>query len=336
MLADSYFYPGFFSDTSKHDISRGPLAFIIKNYILRCDNIPRLIAYTQTSTSAAAYFATEAGYILGSVQYEQGYNTKYKMYASDAEIGHINNYNLSLYAESAKSGYVVSAITKDRARAMSPAKRAKAVTDRAFSEMMRNVLYKHMRHMRKNPEPPATLSLEDTAQIAPILLNGDSPLTMPANVRAKVERIHSFMNLKTDMQTGWANHVQEMFGREKWVVMAREFIDGTKVWTVGVMQLPPDVLNAFINKPEDTFSLGPRIQITQPFTTYRHMAALPDELLAMMTMQRQMLKTAHPHFVKGTDDLVPHTGSATEVIWPEMNSGVYDVAGGTVAYILDK
>ena len=125
-MLDSNFYPGFFDAQAKLDVARGPLAFIIKNYIARCNNVPKLIGYTAQphSNSHYAYFATEAGMYLGTAQYEHGYDPKYSLWNTTVPIGSIDGSNIVQFSVSTKSAYIVSSITKQRASSKTPAQNA--------------------------------------------------------------------------------------------------------------------------------------------------------------------------------------------------------------------
>ena len=346
-MLDSYFYPGFFDAQAKLTVARGPLAFIIKNYIARCSGVPKLIAYKNIldSTHSAynildgthsAYFANEVGLYMGMVQCQsEGSDTKYTLWNASTAIGGIDNNNMTHYAASTKPTYIVSAITKERVTNSSPAKNASRL-GYWFPNMISNVLYKHSRKVRKEPEPPPQMTFDEMRHITPCLLDGVSPLAMPANVRQKVERVHAYANNRSDAQLEWETHVKEMFGREKWVVIPRKYVDGSRVYTVGALEFTPEVLDTWIKDTSVYSAVANGAKITQPFVTYRTIEELPDELQGLMTMQQHMLKTTHGNYVTGTNSVVPYTGSADSVVWPEMNSGVYDVASDTVAYILDK
>lgn len=338
-MLDSNFYPGFFDTQAKLDVARGPLAFIIKNYIARCNGVPKLIAYTKTALSDnehSAHFVNEAGLYMGRVQCEsQGYDMKYSLWNASAAIGGINNNNMVHYASSTKPTYIVSAITKERVSCSSPAKNASQLAY-WFPSMISNILYKHSRKMRKEPEPPPQMTFDEMRHITPVLLDGVSPLSLPTNVRHKAERIHAYANNRSDAQLAWETHVKEMFGREKWVVIPRKFADASRVYTVGAIEFTPEVRDTWIRDTSVYSTVANGAKITHPFVTYRTLEELPDDLQGLMTMQQHMLKTMHGNYVSGTNNVVPYTGSTDSVIWPEMNSGVYDIAGDTVAYILDK
>lgn len=336
-MLDSNFYPGFFDTQAKIDVARGPLAFIIKNYIARCNNVPKLIGYIAQphSSSHYAYFATEAGMYLGMAQYEHGHDPKYSLWNTTVANGSIDGSNIGQFSVSTKSSYIVSSITKQRVSGKTPAKQADLIPKHWFTNMMANILYKHDRKMRKQPEPPRDMTIKDMEHVTPILLEGASPLTLPAHVRQKVEDIHKYINKRSDTHMEWEQHVREMFGREKWMILPRRYIDNTRVFTVGAFRFPDEPMDKWIKGLSYTDASN-SLQITQPFFTYRTLEDLPDDLQGLMTMQQHMLKTSHMNYVSGTNNMVPYTGSVDSVIWPEMNSGVYDVAGDTVAYILDK
>ena len=337
-MLDSYFYPGFFDAQAKLDVARGPLAFIIKNYIARCNGVPKLIAYKNILDSThSAYFANEVGLSMGMVQCEsQGSDMKYTLWNANVAIGGIDPNSMTHYAASTKPTYIVSAITKERVTNSSPAKNASRL-GYWFPNMISTILYKHNRRVRKEPEPPPQMTLDEMRHITPVLLDGVSPLAMPANVRQKVERVHAYANNRSDAQLEWETHVKEMFGREKWVVMPRKFIDGSRVYTVGAIEFTPEVLDTWIKDTSVYSAVANGAKITQPFVTYRTIEELPDELQGLMTMQQHMLKTTHSgNYVSGTNSVVPYTGNTDSIVWPEMNSGVYDIASDTVAYILDK
>lgn len=338
-MLDSNFYPGFFDTQAKLNVARGPLAFIIKNYIARCNNAPKLIAYTKSAFSDStltAHFVNEMGLYMGKVQCESdGRDMKYSLWNANTSIGGINSDNSAHYASSTKPTYIVSAITKERVSTNSPAKNANQLAY-WFPNMISNILYKHSRKMRKDPEPPPQMTFDDMRHITPVLLDGGSPLALPANVRQKAERIHAYANNRSDAHLEWDKHVKEMFGREKWVVMPRRFFDASRVFTVGAIEFTPEILDTWIKDTSLYSSVANGARITQPFTTYRSLEELPDELQGLMTMQQHMLKTTHGSYVVGTNNVVPYTGMTDSVVWPEMNSGVYDVAVDVVAYILDK
>lgn len=337
-MLDSNFYPGFFDAQAKLDVARGPLAFIIKNYIARCNNVPKLIGYISQSHSNShyAYFATEAGLYLGTAQYEHGYDPKYSLWNTTVSVGSIDGSNIGQFSVSTKSSYIVSSITKQRVSGNNPAKQADLIPKHWFGNMMVNVLYKHERKMRKLPEPPRDMSIKDMEHVTPILLEGASPLTLPDAIRQKVENIHKYINKRSDTHMEWDQHVREMFGREKWLILPRRYIDNTRVYTVGAFRFPDEPMGKWIKTPSLYSEAVNSFEITQPFFTYRTLEDLPDDLQGLMTMQQHMLKTSHMNYVSGTNNMVPYTGSTDSVIWPEMNSGVYDVASDTVAYILDK
>jgi hypothetical protein len=336
-MLDSNFYPGFFDTRAKLDVARGPLAFIIKNYIARCNGVPKLIAYKNILDGAHyAYFANEVGLSMGMVQCEsQGSDMKYTLWNANVAIGGIDSNNMAHYAASTKPTYIVSAITKERVTNSSPAKNASRL-GYWFPNMISTILYKHSRKVRKEPEPPPQMTFDEMRHITPVLLDGVSPLAMPANVRQKVERVHAYANNRSDAQLEWETHVKEMFGREKWVVMPRKFVDASRVYTVGAIEFTPEVLDTWIKDTSVYSAVANGAKITQPFVTYRTIEELPDELQGLMTMQQHMLKTTHGNYVTGTNNVVPYTGSTDSIVWPEMNSGVYDIASDTVAYILDK
>lgn len=338
-MLDSYFYPGFFDAQAKLDVARGPLAFIIKNYIARCSGVPKLIAYKNILDSMhSAYFVNEAGLYMGMVRCEssEGSDMTYTLWNASTAIGGIDNNNMTHYAASTKPTYIVSAITKERVTSSSPAKNASRL-GYWFPNMISNVLYKHSRKVRNEPEPPPQMTFDEMRHITPVLLDGVSPLAMPANVRQKVERVHAYANNRSDAQLEWETHVKEMFGREKWVVIPRKYVDGSRVYTVGATEFTPEVLDIWIKDTAVYSAVANGAKITQPFVTYRTLEELPDELQGLMTMQQHMLKTTHSgNYVSGTNNVVPYTGTTDSVVWPEMNSGIYDVAYDTVAYILDK
>ncbi|MFO0001997.1 MAG: hypothetical protein ACK559_12780, partial [bacterium] len=202
---DSNFYPGFFDAQAKLDVARGPLAFIIKNYIARCNNVPKLIGYIAQSHSNShyAYFATEAGLFLGMAQYEHGYDPKYSLWNTTVANGSVDGSNIGQFSVSTKSAYIVSSITKQRVSSDNPAKRADLIPKHWFTNMMANILYKHERKMRKLPEAPRDMTIKDMEHVTPILLEGASPLTLPANVRQKVEDIHKYINKRSDTHMEW-------------------------------------------------------------------------------------------------------------------------------------
>lgn len=337
-MLDSYFYPGFFDAQAKLDVARGPLAYIIKNYIARCNSVPKLIAYTKNVSAfptCRAYFVNDEGMLIGMVEHEEGDDPKYTLSNAITSYGSISINNLGHYAASTKPNYIVSAITKERAGSKNPSQAA-GLMSHWFPTVMSGLLYKHARRMRKEPEPPVMMTLDEMAHVTPVLLDGVSPVAVPANVRNKIERIHAYINKRSDSHLEWNTHATEMFKNEKWVVIPRKFHDGSRVYTVGAIQFDHESLTTWI-KDTSSYSVGARAaKITQPFTTYRTLEDLPDDLLGMMTMQLHILKTTHNNFLSGTDNMVPYTGSTDSVVWPEMNSGVYDLAADTVAYILDK
>jgi hypothetical protein len=336
-MLDSYFYPGFFDAQAKLDVARGPLAFIIKNYIARCNGVPKLISYSNILDSThRAYFTNDVGISLGMVQCGlEGHDMKYRLWTAGTPLGSISPDNQNFYAESTKAAYIVSAITKERVSSKSPAHNA-TQSVYWFPNMISNILYKHNIRMRKEPETPLMMTLDEMSHVTPVLLDSVSPLSLPTNVRNKIERIHAYNNKRSDAHLEWSTHVHEMFGREKWVVLPRKFPDGSVVFTVGAIEFPPEVLDTWIKDTSVYSKVANGAKITQPFTTYRTLQDLPDDLIGLMTMQLHILKTTHNNFVSGTDNMVPHTGNANTVVWPETNSGVYDATLGTVVYILDK
>lgn len=336
MLVDSYFYSDFVSSQAKEQASRGALAFIIKNYILRCKNVPRVIAYNYNSSSERVHFATQEGMYLGMIEYTP-HNNKYTMSNSTITYGSIHGSNTRHFAETTKSSYVIMSITKDRVSMNTPAEEAANIPVNWFKDMMGQILYKYREEIKKQPKAPPTITIGDMAHITPILLDGALPISLPTSVRSKIEEINKYLNNRSDSHIEWENNVNEMFGREKWVVMPRLFVDNTRVFTVGAFSFTDHARAQWIKNPDEYYVAAKQIQITQPFTTYRILEDLPDELQGLLTMQQHMLRNSHSHYVSGTDNMVPYTGpSVSKVIWPEMNSGVYDVAGDTVAYIFDK
>jgi hypothetical protein len=334
-MLDSYFYPGFFTDAQKQDIARRELAYVIKNFVVRCDSIPKLIGYTSDSSQDMAYFCDPAGVLIGAVSLDKGYEGKFTLWTHSRPMGDITGFNVSQYAESAKVNYIVSAITKERARGSSPltiSRRAGNAISNTLSEIVgrfRDVAY-------VSPGEPAVLNIKEMAHLTPVILENQSVLSVPQAVMAKVERIHKYIHKATDLDTQWQNSVNEMFANEKWVVMPRTVTSRSSfAITVGAVRLS-DNNKADLIKHNSSYTIGPKVEVTTPFTTYPSINEVPNDLLTSMAINQHFIRASSmSSFVKTTDDYIPAI-SQSAFVWPEINAMSINTSYNWQLYLLDK
>jgi len=338
-MLDSYFYPGFFTDAQKQKIARGDLAYVIKNFIVRCDSIPKLIGYTGDdviNSMDTAYFCDAAGVFIGAVSLSKGYDPKFTLWTRSRPLGDITGYNISQYAESAKVNYIVSALTKERVRGNSPLAISRR-TGEGISTAVSEIIGRFREVTYVSPGEPSVLNIKEMAHLTPVLLENQSVLSVPQAVMAKVERIHKYIHKATNLDTQWRDSVNEMFANEKWVVMPRKVVERNSVAiTVGAVRLSDNNKTDLINHVS-SYTIGPKVQVTIPFTTYPSIDEVPNDLLTSMAINQHFLRSSGgvSSFVKTTNDYIPAI-SQTAFVWPEINAMSINHHNHWQMYLLDK
>lgn len=332
MLNDSIFYPGMFTDAQKNEIKAGPLSYLIHNYHVRAKMIPRLMGYQGSQSGrAVAHFTTIEGCFLGTIHVTDG--GIYEQRIASSCWGGMHENNTRDWAESSKVNYIIANMGKDRARGKCPV--YEAVNVKPLTYIGTEIFPGYVAGTYEHTSVPTPFDLKELSYIIPVA-RGEQPfVSIPVNIADKMDRISKYLTNTTDSQMHYESGVDEMFKRDKWIVMLRQAPAGylLTAGAVSVDQYTRDTLK----KRDYVYGLGDRLTVTQPFKLYKSISELPDDLQACMMMNYQYLKT-QPKITWRPDIFAEFpliSSSTTSTVWPELNAAANKIGGNNFIYMLD-